>query len=217
MPIKSNAQTLSWDLANRGQIVGELELRYAVMQREGILRLLGWQSQVFAGSYAQAATDPNFDPEGSIAETRKARTQNGYIINLEQSLTDQLGLFSRYSWRDAKTEIMSWTDIDRSFSLGLSLKGASWGRPHDTIGLAGAFNQLSKTHANYSALGGLSVTIGDGRLSYSGEKVLETYYQFNIGKGRQYLMFDYQLVGNPAYNTDRGPISIFAMRVHGEF
>lgn len=217
VPIKSNAQTLSWDLANRGQVLSELELRYALMQQPGILRLLGWQQQVFAGNYSQATRDPDFDPEGSIAETRRVRTQLGYVINLEQAITDQLGLFSRYSWRDARSEIMSWTDIDRSFSLGLSLKGASWGRPHDTIGLAGALNTLSKSHQQFSALGGLGVTIGDGRLSYSGEKVLETYYQFNIGKGHQYLMFDYQLIGNPAYNTDRGPVSLFAMRVHSEF
>jgi high affinity Mn2+ porin len=28
---------------------------------------------------------------------------------------------------------------------------------------------------------------------------------------------DYQLITNPAYNADRGPVSIFSGRLHGEF
>ena len=28
---------------------------------------------------------------------------------------------------------------------------------------------------------------------------------------------DYQLIANPAYNADRGPVSIFSGRSHGEF
>ena len=28
---------------------------------------------------------------------------------------------------------------------------------------------------------------------------------------------DYQLVVNPGYNADRGPVSIFSGRLHGEF
>ena len=28
---------------------------------------------------------------------------------------------------------------------------------------------------------------------------------------------DYQLITNPAYNADRGPVSVFSARLHGEF
>jgi high affinity Mn2+ porin len=31
------------------------------------------------------------------------------------------------------------------------------------------------------------------------------------------LTFDYQYVGNPAYNTQRGPVSVFAVRIHAQF
>jgi high affinity Mn2+ porin len=31
------------------------------------------------------------------------------------------------------------------------------------------------------------------------------------------LTLDYQYVINPAYNTDRGPVSIFAVRLHAQF
>jgi len=31
------------------------------------------------------------------------------------------------------------------------------------------------------------------------------------------LTFDYQLFNNPAYNRDRGPVSVFSIRAHAEF
>jgi high affinity Mn2+ porin len=31
------------------------------------------------------------------------------------------------------------------------------------------------------------------------------------------VSFDYQFVENPGYNTDRGPISVFAARFHSQF
>ena len=31
------------------------------------------------------------------------------------------------------------------------------------------------------------------------------------------VMFDYQFVVNPAYNRDRGPVSVGGIRVHSEF
>ena len=60
------------------------------------------------------------------------------------------------------------------------------------------------------------ILIGDGRLNYQEEKILEAYYALNLGKGAT-LTFDYQFVVDPAYNADRGPVSIFATRMHVEF
>jgi high affinity Mn2+ porin len=31
------------------------------------------------------------------------------------------------------------------------------------------------------------------------------------------LTLDYQFVDNPGYNADRGPVSVFAARIHGQF
>ena len=217
LPIHSNAQTLSWNAGSKGQALAELESRYQLWKRPGILRLLGWESRANAGSYASAAREVDFNPEESIKVSRRVRSQLGYVINLEQEVTDDLSVFSRYSWRDAKSEVMSWADMDASVSAGLVLKGTSWGRAHDKIGLAGAINQLSSDHIRYSQLGGLSVTIGDGRLAYSGEKIIETYYSIGLGGHHTALTFDYQYITNPAYNADRGPVSLFSMRLHGEF
>jgi high affinity Mn2+ porin len=53
-------------------------------------------------------------------------------------------------------------------------------------------------------------------LNYHRERILETYYAMHVLKGLT-LTFDYQFMANPAYNADRGPISIFSGRLHGEF
>ena len=58
--------------------------------------------------------------------------------------------------------------------------------------------------------------IGDGRLNYRTEDILEAYYAWVIQKGLA-TTFDYQFIANPAYNADRGPVSIFSARVHAEW
>ena len=59
----------------------------------------------------------------------------------------------------------------------------------------------------YFGLGGTSVYIGDGALSYAGEKVLEAYYKYGFGDGIDATL-DYQLLVNPAHNSARGPINV---------
>ena len=125
-------------------------------------------------------------------------------------------MFGRWSWNDGKTEIMAFTDIDASLSLGVSIKGTKWGRPDDVIGIGGAINALSRDHRDFIAAGGLGVLIGDGQLNYRRERVLEAYYAYALTKAIT-LTADYQLITNPAYNADRGPVHVFSGRLHGEF
>jgi high affinity Mn2+ porin len=139
----------------------------------------------------------------------------GYGLNLEQSLTDQLGLFSRFSWNDGHTEGWAFTDIDTSFTLGASLKGKDWGRPQDVVAVGAAINATSKAEQEFLALGGTGILAGDGRLNYAPEGIIEAYYMVSFAPAG--LTFDYQLVANPAFNRDRGPVSIFAARLHLAF
>jgi high affinity Mn2+ porin len=100
-------------------------------------------------------------------------------------------------------------------SLGAVLKGTSWGRPNDKIGVAGVNEGLSGEARAYFAAGGLGILIGDGALNYRRENALEAYaYGFNKWTT---LTFDYQLIVNPGYNADRGPVSIYSARFHAEF
>lgn len=139
-----------------------------------------------------------------------------HVLNLEQSITDDVGVFGRWSWNNGKNEISAFTDIDASLSFGTSIKKTTWGRPNDTTGRAGAINGISKDHQDYFAAGGMGIMVGDGRLNYQQEKVLEAYYAVNLIKDTTFT-FDYQFMENPAYNADRGPISIFSGRLHAQF
>ena len=172
------------------------------------------------GNYRDAlgivAADPAIDINTAILGDRQLRTKYGFYLNAEQQVVEDVGLFARASWNDGQSEILSFTDVDRGLSGGVSIKGGRWGRPNDTFGLGGAVNGLSEAHRDFLAAGGNGLLIGDGMLNYRLEKILETYYAFALGHGVTFTA-DYQWINNPAYNADRGPVSVFSGRVHAEF
>jgi high affinity Mn2+ porin len=210
----SNSNNFDMRVFQRGNYVLELETRYSLFSQPGKLRTIAWLNSAYSGSYRETLNNPALMLD--ISQTREGRIKYGYVLNLEQSLTDDVGLFGRWSWNDGKTEIMAFTDIDASLATGLSIKGNRWGRPDDVIGIGGAINALSKDHRDFIAAGGLGVLIGDGALNYRRERVFETYYAYALNK-QITLTADYQLITNPAYNADRGPVSVFSGRFHGEF
>jgi len=185
-----------------------------LFSQPGKLRTIAWVNSANAGSYRDTLNNPAFNLD--ISQTRMGRTKYGYVFNLEQAVTDDIGLFGRWSWNDGKNEIMAFTDIDSSLAMGTSIKGAKWGRPDDVIGIGGAINGLSRDHRDFIAAGGLGPLIGDGQLNYRRERVLESYYAFALNKAFTFTA-DYQMITNPAYNADRGPVHIFSGRFHGEF
>jgi high affinity Mn2+ porin len=203
-----------------GGAIVELEERYAIAAQPGKLRLGVFGNQGNTASYRQAlaivAADPSLDINAVTASIRHTLPKYGFYANMEQQVAKDVGVFARASWNDGQNEILSFTDIDRSLSAGVSIKGSRWGRPGDTIGLGGAINGLSAAHRDFLAAGGTGLLIGDGQLNYRPEQILETYYACAIDKNLT-LTADYQLITNPAYNADRGPVSIFSGRLHGEF
>jgi hypothetical protein len=58
--------------------------------------------------------------------------------------------------------------------------------------------------------------IGDGRLNYRREAIVEAFYSLNL-VDKLALSIDYQRVQNPAYNADRGPVNVWSVRAHYEF
>ena len=214
MDSESNSNNFDPRLLSRGEYLVELENRYSLLYLPGKLRTIWWVNSAFMGSYRETLDDSALDLD--ISQTRRGRIKYGYVVNLEQSLTDDIGLFSRWSWNNGKTEIMAFTDIDASLSAGVSIKGTPWGRPDDTIGIAGAVNALSSDHRDFIAAGGLGILIGDGFLNYRKERILEAYYAVSLAKQSR-MTFDYQFITNPAYNADRGPVSIYTARFHTDF
>lgn len=217
VPSAPNSDVLTF---NTGGAVVEFEGRYAIYDQPGKLRLGIFGNRGNTGNYREAlaieASDPALDINTVMESIRRNNPKYGFYANAEQQIMKDVGLFARASWNDGQNEILSFTDIDRSLSGGLSIKGSYWGRPNDTIGVGGAINGLSAAHRDFLAAGGNGLLIGDGRLNYRPEQILETYYAYALDKNF-IVTADYQLIINPAYNADRGPVSIFSGRLHGEF
>jgi high affinity Mn2+ porin len=53
-------------------------------------------------------------------------------------------------------------------------------------------------------------------MNYAPEKIVEMYYAYRIDP-KLSLTLDYQHIQNPAYNADRGPVSIVGARIHVDF
>jgi high affinity Mn2+ porin len=217
VPSQPNSDILTF---KTGGAVVEFEERHQIFDQPGKLRLGAFANRGNTGSYRGAlaieATDPTLDINDVMASIRRDNLKYGFYINGEQQVATDLGIFARASWNDGQNEILSFTDIDRSISAGVSIKGSYWGRANDTIGVGGAINGLSGAHRDFLAAGGNGLLIGDGRLNYRTERILESYYAYAIDKNFT-LTADYQLIVNPAYNADRGPVSVFSGRLHGEF
>ncbi len=214
MPKFSNGVRQDENYLKAWGMVTEFERRYAIENHPGAIRVLAFLNRAHMGSYQEAINNPARPAD--IQATRAYRYKFGFGLNVEQEIAKNVGVFSRVGWSDGENEAWVFSDVDRTATLGLSVKGESWHRPDDTIGVAGVINALSRVHQEFFEAGGTGILAGDGRLTYGLEKILETYYDFQVWK-TIHLSADYQFVVDPAFNRDRGPVSIFAGRLHWEF
>jgi high affinity Mn2+ porin len=199
------------------QWVGEIEHRYELWGHPGKLAVTGFLSRGRMGSFQDAISLAQITGgPANIAAVRKYQSRTGVSVNLEQEITPELGVFARAGVANGDVEPFDVTDIDRTLAAGLSLKGKQWRRPDDTFGLAGVINQISGVHQQFFNAGGLGLLVGDGMLPRPGpEQIIETYYAFPLLAST--VTLDYQFIVNPAYNRDRGPVSVIGARVHTEF
>jgi high affinity Mn2+ porin len=197
------------------QVVGEAERRFSWRGHPGAVRLAGFVTRGGMGAYDDAtrlalATGRPAD----TALVHHYRSRPGAYLNLEQEVADGVGVFGRLGWDDGTYESYEYTDIDRTAQAGVSVSGARWGRKDDTAGAVIVVNQLSSAGHRYLNAGGLGILVGDGRLPHPGdEQIVEAYYSVGVTK-RMTLSFDNQLIGNPAYNRDRGPVDVVTLRLH---
>jgi len=217
MPRTSNGTALDGHVLEAWGMVTELEKRYTLENHPGTIRFLAYLNHANMGNYQDAVNEAISSGEPANIETSRAyRYKYGFGLNWEQEIVKDVGVFSRLGWSNGKSEAWVFSDADYSESLGLSIKGAAWHRPDDTFGLAGVANGISHVHQEYFAKGGTGILAGDGQLNYAWEKILETYYDFDIWK-TLHASVDYQYITDPAFNADRGPVSFFGARVHWEF
>jgi high affinity Mn2+ porin len=199
------------------QWVGEIERRYSIWDQPGKLAVTGFLTRGRMGSFEDAIQLAAVTGgPANIAAVRQYQSRGGVSMNLEQQLMPNVGFFARAGIADGNKEPYEFTDIDRTVAAGLSISGKKWGRDDDTLGIAGVVNGISNVHQAFLNAGGLGILVGDGQLPNPGtERILETYYNFPVLYSR--VTLDYQLIVNPAYNRDRGPVSVFGFRVHTQY
>lgn len=195
----------------------ELTRDYKVGEQSGTARLLAFRTHAVLARYADALAQAS--ASGTTPDINQVRTNEhskwGVGIGVDHKLRDDVSLFARAMYADGKTETDAFTEADRSLSAGVAVRGARWSRPDDTFGLAVASGFLSGAHREYLAKGGTTFFLGDGALNYRPERVLEAYYSFAIAKGT-FATLDVQRIANPGYNADRGPVSVYGVRLHWE-
>jgi hypothetical protein len=214
-PLEANQLEMDHGFARAHGDVVEVEHDHTLGGRPGAVRLMAYRNTTRMGDYRLSLATAPTAPD--ITATRAyGRIKQGWGINLEQALTDDLGAFARWSWDDGHTETWAFTEIDRFVSAGLALKGTGWGRAQDRVALAFVQNGLSADHRDYLAAGGLGFLLGEGRLTYAPERICEAYYALALGRYFT-ASLDAQHIWNPGYNQDRGPVTLWALRLHAQF
>jgi hypothetical protein len=220
MPKVANGINLDADLGRARAENIEFELHAAlVMHQEGILRVLSFVNHANMGSYREAVD--NFragvtsTPE-ITAHPLQTTIKYGFGANFEQALNSWFGVFGRWGWNEGRLESYAYTEVDETRQIGVGGNGQPWHRKYDRAGLVFVSNGISRDHQDYLALGGYGFLIGDGRLHYGRENILEAYYTLHAWRGF-YPSFGVQHINNPAYNRDRGPVLVPSLRLHMEF
>jgi len=220
MPKVANGINLDADLGRARSENAEFELHHTFLpRREAVIRLLGYANHANLGTYSVAIA--NFlagdTPKPDItAHPLQTTTKYGFGVNIEQPLTDWLGIFARWGWNEGQHESYAYTEVDETEQVGAGALGAKWRRKLDRAGVAFVSNGISRDHQQYLALGGVGFILGDGRLNYGRESIVEAYYTLHVWRGI-FTSLDAQHIDNPGYNRDRGPVFAPALRLHVEF
>jgi len=222
VPRKANGLKLDYKVTKAHSETIEFEKTFKT-KRSTVIRLLAFHSISQAPTYNNTLAEVKMGDSASVGvytgqiEWKKwGGVKYGFGINAEKEISNTIGAFFKASWNDGKTATWAFTEIDRSISAGINIKGNNWKRANDNIGIAQVINGISKDHQDFLNAGLYGFIIGDGKLNYGAEAITEIYYKAQIASSF-FVSADYQFVNNPAYNKDRGPVHVFAIRGHIEF
>ena len=175
-------------------LASQLNFKPRFLKRGGNYRLIAWRN----GDNHTKWMDTSKDKENSY----------GWGISFDQELTDILGIFARYGWRDPDVYLNGDDfSLERSWSSGPQIKGCMWGRPDDVTGLG--FGQIVPSDKYRDANSLVAKT----------ESHLEWYYNCKVN---DYLRVspDLQIIWRP-YGKDaangKGTIVVTGLRGQVEF
>ena len=199
----------------------EFELHGRVMGKQsGLVRLLSYVHHANMGVYRQQVDEWLANPTTPTPEITDHPLQTtikyGFGVNVEQPLTDWLGIFARWGWNEGQHESYAYTEVDQTWQIGVGGNGGRWGWRADRMGLVFVSNGLNHEHARYLGYGGTGFLLGDGKLNYGRENILESYYTLHLWRGI-FPALGLQYIVNPGYNRDRGPVIVPTVRLHLEF
>ena len=220
MPIMANGIDMDWAFSRAHAQNGEFELRRSlVAKRKGTTRLLFYANRAHMGSYREAVNAflNGIDPKPDIvAHEHFGALKYGFGYNVQQELTDNLRVFGRFGWNEGQHESFAYTEVDQTVEAGGDYSGRRWRRDQDKLGVAIVSNAIKRDHQDYLRYGGLGFLLGDGKLNYGRENIVESYYNWHAWRGLFYAI-DVQHISDPGYNRDRGPAWIGSVRAHVDF
>ena len=220
MPKVANGIDYQWNLRKARAENFELELHPAIYgKRATAIRLLSFVNHANMGVYRDA--NENFlagkTPQPIITgHPERTAIKYGFALNLEQQVSANFRMFSRFGWNEGQHESFAYTEVDQTVQIGGDYAGNPWRRKLDKVGAVVVSNAIKKDHQDYLRLGGRGFLLGDGNLNYGRENIVEMYYNLHVWRGL-FTAFDLQHINDPGYNRDRGPVLAPGWRVHLEF
>jgi high affinity Mn2+ porin len=211
-PQEANGEFFDHQVREAHGDVVELEHDHSLGGEAGAVRLLAFANHARMGRYDEAVALDPASPDVT-ATRRPGRVKYGFGLNAEQALTRDCGAFLRAGWNDGHTEAWAFTEVERTLTAGLQVAGPLWHRPADRFGLAAGLNGINRDHRDYLAHGGYGFMLGDGRLNYAAERVVDAYYSLAASRLLS-LSLEAQRFANLAFNRDRGPVTVFGLRAH---
>jgi hypothetical protein len=220
MPRVANGIDLVWKPWQAHAENFEYELRRGIVPKKaGVIRVLAYVNHANMGIYNNAIAQ--FQEHLVVVpeitnHPWHITAKYGFGVNLEQNLARGITAFARWGWDDGKTESFAYTEVDSTFAEGIVVNGTKWHRKQDRAGASFVSNGIKKDHQVYLADGGLGFLLGDGKLNYERENIVEAFYTAHVWRGI-YVAPGVQHINNPGYNRDRGPVVVPTFRAHLEF
>ena len=151
-PRKANGLQLDYKVTKAHAETIEIEKRWTV-KRPGTIRFLFFHNLSQAPTYSTTLTEVKNGDSTSVQvytgvkEWKKyGGVKYGFGINAEQELSGSAGVFFKASWNDGKTATWAYTEIDRSVSAGINIKG---GVLHVQWNLPRGMGAIHKSHKTF--------------------------------------------------------------------